>query len=121
MAERSQVFHLSLLVDDLMDVARISKGKLEPEGALRGQWSFKAREGRLARPSRRSAWPQIAEPGPRADRRVPPGAEEPIPSWSADPTRLEQILDNLLTNSIKYTEPGGRIVLSAESGRGTRP
>jgi CheY-like chemotaxis protein len=35
-------------------------------------------------------------------------------SLLADPTRLEQILDNLLSNAAKYTKPGGRIEVSAE-------
>ena len=37
---------------------------------------------------------------------------EPV-RLEADPTRLEQVIDNLLTNAAKYTEPGGRITLEA--------
>ncbi len=38
----------------------------------------------------------------------------------ADPTRLEQIVVNLLTNAAKYTHPGGQISLTAQRGPGSR-
>ena len=40
-----------------------------------------------------------------------------IPRITADATRIEQVLINLLTNAAKYTEDGGRITIAAE-GRG---
>jgi signal transduction histidine kinase len=41
---------------------------------------------------------------------------EPLPVHG-DPSRIEQIINNLLTNAAKYTEPGGRIHLSIERQR----
>ncbi len=101
MAER-QVTHLARLVDDLMDVARISKGKIElrkrpVELASIVEHAVGAARGALA--ARRQLL-TVYLPA------------EPI-RLEADPTRLEQVLDNLLTNAIKYSEPGGRIGLSA--------
>jgi PAS domain S-box-containing protein len=101
MAER-QVAHLSRLVDDLMDIARISRGKIE----LRRQPVELGPVVAHAVAAVRSA---LAERGHELVVRGP--AERVV--LEADPTRLEQVLDNLLTNAIKYTEPGGRITLEA--------
>ncbi|HEX8200363.1 MAG TPA: PAS domain S-box protein, partial [Isosphaeraceae bacterium] len=102
MAER-QVAHLARLVDDLMDVARISKGKIE----LRTERVDLATIVLRAVESARST---IDERGHRLTVALP---EEPI-RLEADPTRLEQILWNLLNNAAKYTEPGGSIDLTVQ-------
>lgn len=100
MAER-QVVHLARLIDDLMDVARISQGKIV----------LHRRPVELApivREAVESARPQIDERRHRTTLSLP---ERPI-FVLADATRLEQILWNLLNNAAKYTEPGGTIDVS---------
>ena len=97
-----QVKHLARLVDDLLDVARITRGKirLRLEGVDMAQVLARAAE--VARPlldDRRHEFVATLDPGPL---RV-----------EGDPTRLEQVMTNLLTNAAKYTDPGGRIELSA--------
>ena len=97
MAER-QVVHLARLVDDLMDVARISQGKIE----LRKQAVDLAT---VVNQAVETARPLIDERRHHLTVSLP---EEPI-RLEGDPTRLEQVLWNLLNNAAKYTEPGGQI------------
>ncbi|MHC5537066.1 hybrid sensor histidine kinase/response regulator [Singulisphaera rosea] len=101
MAER-QVVHLARLVGDLMDIARISRGKIELRMELIEVASVIRRVVESARPG-------LVEHNHALEVALP---LDPIPI-EADPTRLEQILGNLLNNASKYTEPGGRIELSA--------
>lgn len=107
LAER-QVRHLTRLVDDLLDVSRITRGKIQ----LRKE---PLELGPLISRTVESTLPFIQERGLQLDVAVPP---QPI-RLEADPTRLEQVLTNLLNNAAKYTETGGRIWLSAamESGQ----
>ena len=100
MMER-QVEHLARLIDDLMDVSRISKGKVE----LRMEAVDLAAVVRRAIETSR---PLIAERGHRLTIDLPPESIR----LQADSTRLEQIIDNLLTNAAKYSDPGGRIALT---------
>ena len=100
MMER-QVNQMVRLVDDLLDVSRITTGKLairksvtELQAALRDAV-------------------ETVRPFVEARRQdlvldIPP---EPI-SVEGDRTRLSQVFSNLVNNAAKYTEPGGRIVLT---------
>jgi PAS domain S-box-containing protein len=101
MAER-QVIHLTRLVDDLMDVSRISSGKTE----LRKQPLALATILERAVESIRLS---LEERGHDLAVLLP----DPAIRLEADPTRLEQVFWNLLNNAIKYTEPGGSIRISA--------
>ena len=101
MAER-QVGHLTRLVDDLLDTARISRGKIE----LRTEALELAPAVRRAVEALQSS---LQGRGPSLSVSLP---AEPI-RLQADPTRLEQVLWNLLSNAARYTEPNGRIRLEA--------
>ncbi len=97
-----QVKHLTRLVDDLLDVSRITRGKIQ----LRLQTIDLAA---VLRASADSVRPLFQERNLEFHTAI---ESEPI-FVEADPTRLEQIFVNLLNNAAKYTEPGGRIDLDA--------
>ena len=95
--------HLARLVDDLLDVSRFSRGRIE----LR----------REPVELRRAVEGAVESVRPHVELRRQTLAvtlpDEPL--WlDADLTRIEQILANLLHNAAKFTEPGGRIDLAAE-------
>ena len=101
MIER-QVHALVRLVDDLLDVARVMRGKIE----LRKEHVELATV--VAR-AVETAQPLIDVQGHRLELSVP---QESL-LVDADPVRLAQVIANLLTNAAKYTEANGRISLSA--------
>ncbi|HEX4614140.1 MAG TPA: PAS domain S-box protein [Urbifossiella sp.] len=102
MMER-QVEHLVRLVDDLLDVSRVMRGKIE----LRRERVELATV--IAR-AVETAQPLVDAQGHQLTVRLP---TESLPI-DADPVRLAQVVGNLLTNAAKYTEPHGRIWLTAE-------
>jgi PAS domain S-box-containing protein len=106
MAER-QVVHLARLVDDLMDIARINQGRIE----LRKEALDLAPVVKRAVQAIQSS---IEGRGHALSISLPP---EPV-RLVADPTRLEQVIWNLLSNAAKYTEPGGQIRLSVRQEGG---
>lgn len=100
MMER-QLAQMVHLIDDLLDLSRISRGKIE----LRKERLELAKAlGQAVETSR----PTIEQAGHDLLIDVPSG---PI-SVDADMTRLAQVFCNLLNNAAKYTEPGGQIRLS---------
>jgi CheY-like chemotaxis protein len=102
MMER-QLGHMIRLVDDLLDVSRIGRNKME---LRRGRVLLSE----VVSSAVETARPAIDSAGHQLVVSLPP---EPVP-LDADLTRLAQVLSNLLTNSAKYTQRGGRIWLTAE-------
>lgn len=96
-----QVGHMTRLIDDLLDVSRLTRDKLE----LRSERiDVAAAIGDAVETVR----PLINEMGHELTLETP---EEPV-YLDADRTRLGQVFANLLSNAAKYSEPGGRITLS---------
>jgi signal transduction histidine kinase len=105
-----QVAHVTRLVDDLLDVSRVSRGKIE----------LKRARVDLADLVRRAAEDHrsiLANAGVALDVVVPP--EE---TWvDGDPVRLAQIVANLLQNAAKFTRRGGHVRVALElEGREAR-
>jgi PAS domain S-box-containing protein len=101
-----QVGHLTRLVDDLLDVSRITRGKvaLKEELVEIGEVVAKAIE---------IATPLLDQRTHALDVVVPRGL------WlRGDSVRLSQIVSNLLTNAAKYTPPSGRITVRVTDERG---
>jgi signal transduction histidine kinase len=99
-----QLRQMVRLVDDLLDVSRITTGKLavrksviEVQAAIRDAVE--------------TVRPFIEMRNHRLEIQVPP---EPI-AVEGDRTRLAQVFANLLHNAAKYTEPGGRITIAANN------
>jgi PAS domain S-box-containing protein len=106
MMER-QVQHLVRLVDDLLDVSRIGRGKIELRLQPIDLQSVVANALDTSRPHIEAAGQQLTVTVPR--ERI---------SLQADPTRLAQVISNLLNNAARYTDTGGRIELSVELASG---
>jgi len=102
-----QVAHLSHMVDDLLDVSRIARGKIN----LRIERLDLADLVRLARDGVEE---EMAAKGHRFEVHLP----EARVKLDGDPVRLVQVLQNLLTNAAKYTADGGHIELSAKPDAG---
>jgi signal transduction histidine kinase/DNA-binding response OmpR family regulator len=103
-----QATHLARLVDELLDVSRISQGKI----ALRKE---SVELGRIVAQSLETAKPLIDARAQKIVVDLPPG-----PVWlTADPARLAQVLANLLNNACKYTPEGGRIDLAVGAAEGS--
>jgi PAS domain S-box-containing protein len=102
-----QVNHLQRLVDDLLDVSRVGRGKVElrkERVALRKALEASTEAVQTLMAQQRH---ELSLSTPREEIYV-----------EADPARLEQMIVNLLTNAAKYTPEAGRIRLSAEEGAG---
>jgi signal transduction histidine kinase/CheY-like chemotaxis protein len=97
-----QVHTMSLLLDDLLDVSRITRGTLQ----LRKQ---RALLSAVVQAAVETARPLVDSKRHTLTVECPPDIRVNV-----DPLRLAQVLSNLLTNAAKYTNPGGVIHVSAE-------
>jgi PAS domain S-box-containing protein len=95
---RRQVQHMSRLVEDLLDLSRITRGRIELRKQAVDFNAIVAQAIEASRPMMES----------RGHEFVTGLCRDPLP-LEGDPTRLEQIVTNLLNNAAKYTEPGGRV------------
>jgi len=95
---RQQASLMKRLVDDLLDVSRITSGRIQLQKArlCAGQVVARVAEANSALFTSRNQTLHLSMP----DERI---------YLDADPFRLEQILSNLLVNASKYTDPGGEI------------
>src|SRR5690606_3645884 len=103
-AANRQVSHMRRLLDDLLDVARITSGRIELKRAPIDLGAVIAQAVQLSTPLVRSRYQALSLDV----------APEPL-CVDGDSDRLVQVISNLLTNAAKYTNVGGHIWLAAES------
>ncbi|MEO6445804.1 MAG: ATP-binding protein [Gemmatimonadaceae bacterium] len=101
-----QVNNLKSLVDDLLDISRITKGKIELHMEAVDVADVVAR-------AAETVSPLLEQRRHDVELRVARGM-----LIVADPQRMTQVVSNLLNNAAKYTPPGGRIEVRAESAAG---
>jgi signal transduction histidine kinase len=105
-----QLALLVRLIDDLLDIARITRGKLELRKSVTTLQH-------VLQSAIETAMPLIDQGGHRLDVRMPPD-EVPL---HADSVRLSQVFANLLNNAAKYSDGGSHVELVAEiTGDGIR-
>jgi PAS domain S-box-containing protein len=97
-----QITHLTRLVDDLLDVSRIARGKVELKTEVVETHDIVTRAIEMASPLLEHGNHSLVVEVPRRGLRV-----------DGDVTRLSQVVSNLLTNAAKYTPAGGTITVVA--------
>ena len=102
MARQTQC--IGRLVQDMVDISHIEQGKIQLRKQPMDLRQTVAQAVDTVRPS-------VEGRGHQLEVTVPPESL----ALDADPARLEQVLTNLLNNSVKYMEPGGRIWVTAEA------
>jgi signal transduction histidine kinase/CheY-like chemotaxis protein len=99
---RRQANHLTRLVDDLLDISRVTSAKLELRREPLELWQVIANAIEVVSPLLEQRRHRLVVEVPRKDLVV-----------DADSVRLSQVFANLMTNAAKYTEPGGTIAIRA--------
>ena len=99
-----QVANLTRLVDDLLDVSRISRGRIALQRTVLDA-------GQRVSDAVSAAQPSAGRKNLRIELQLP---DHPV-IVDADPVRLEQMLGNLIGNAMKFTLPGGDIRVSLEA------
>ncbi len=95
--------HLHKVINDILDLAKVDAGKLEihEENGVEPSWIINECVGLMT------------ERATAGRVRLSTEIQDHLPPFVADPTRLRQILLNLISNAIKFTEPGGSVVVAA--------
>jgi chemotaxis methyl-accepting protein methylase/signal transduction histidine kinase/chemotaxis response regulator CheB len=96
------------LIEDLLDVSRIVAGKLKMELEAVDLCSVI-----------KSAVDSVSAPMEKKGIQLKLVLDETIGKISGDPTRLQQVVSNLLTNAIKFTPSGGQVTVVLESAHGS--
>jgi signal transduction histidine kinase/ActR/RegA family two-component response regulator len=102
---RRQVDHLSRLIGDLLDVSRITRGKVQLVREVLELGAVLATAIEMASPLLERRMQRLVVDVPRNGVLV-----------DADPTRLAQVFHNLLINAAKYSEPRSQITVRAQAG-----
>ena len=97
-----QVAHLTRLVDDLLDVSKITRGKVELRKELVDVADLVAKAVEMASDLLEQGHHRLTIDVPRGQLHT-----------NGDPVRLAQVVSNLLTNAARYTDPGGSIDVRA--------
>jgi signal transduction histidine kinase/CheY-like chemotaxis protein len=97
-----QVAHMTELIDDLLDVSRVTRGQVELDAAALDMRDIVTDAVEQVMPLVRARGQQLDVDVPAQDMRV-----------MGDKKRLVQVLANLLNNAAKYTQEGGRLRLTA--------
>jgi len=111
----NQVAHMVRLIDDLLDISRISSGKMELKKS-------RVLLSSVVEQALETSRPHIEEKSHTLKVVLP----DVTVALDADPVRLAQLLSNLIINACKYSEPNGSIEVAAavepcaESGNGHR-
>jgi PAS domain S-box-containing protein len=98
-----QLNHMVRLIDDLLDVSRMNRNKLFLRKSRVALAEAMNHALEATRPALEASGHELVVQLPTADLYL-----------DADLTRLAQVFGNLISNSIKYTEPGGRISFTTE-------
>lgn len=99
-----QVRHMASLLDDLLDVSRITRGVLTLKKEIAGLKVLFEAAVETARPAIDAKRHSLTVEWPSEHIRI-----------EADPVRFTQVITNLLTNAAKYTDPEGRITLGSRT------
>lgn len=94
--------HLLSLINDILDLSKIEAGRMEPDLV-----SFDVAA------ALNNALTLVRERAQRHNVSVQLALDPQLGSWVADERKFKQIVVNLLTNAVKFTHPGGRVLLSA--------
>jgi two-component system phosphate regulon sensor histidine kinase PhoR len=100
----AEVDALTQMAQELLDLSRIESGQVELMLAPLSPRKLLV-----------SAADRMRMQAERANLKLHIECEERLPSIHADQSRLEQVLVNIIHNAVKFTKPGGKIILKAET------